>query len=88
MGQTLLSSNNNWLAVEQNLQRARGKWGQLTNILGRERADKRMAGKFYVAVAQAVILFRSETWVIPRLDSIKGVHHQEVQRMAGMIPKR
>ena len=49
---------------KQNLRRARGKWGQLTNILGREGADRRTLGRFYVAVVQTVLLFGSETWVL------------------------
>ena len=47
---TLLSSNNNWTAVEQNLKRAQEKWVQLEKILGREGSDRITAGRFYVAV--------------------------------------
>ena len=59
MGRTLSSSENDWLAAEQNLRWEQGKWGQLAKILGREGADRIMAGRFYVAVVQAVILFGS-----------------------------
>ena len=33
--QTLSFSDNNWTAIEQNLQRAEGKWGWLEMILGK-----------------------------------------------------
>ena len=48
-----------------------------------------MAGRFYVTMLQAVLLFGSETWVLtPRMDkSPKGFRHQVVQWMAGMGTK-
>ena len=43
--QTLSSTNDNWLAVEQNLRRARGKWGQLEiSWEGRERLREQRGG--------------------------------------------
>ena len=90
LGRALLSTDNNWPAVEWNLWRARGKWGWLTKILGREGSYKRTAGRLYVAVVQAVLLFGSETWVLtPRLEkALEGFHHRASRRMAGMVPKR
>ena len=67
--QTLSSSGDDLLVLEQNLHRAQGKWGQTPEILVRKRADKIIAGRFCVAVVKAVILFGSETWVLtPYLD--------------------
>ena len=57
---TLSSSDDNFPAVERILQRARGKWGCLAKILGREGEDRRTTGRFYVAVVQAVLMFGSE----------------------------
>ena len=70
-------------------QRGRVKWGRLVKILGREGADKRTVGSFYVAVMKVVILFGSETWVpTPWLEkSLEGFRHRAAQRMAGMGPK-
>ena len=75
--------------MERNLQRERVKWGRLAKILVREVADKRMAGRFYVEVVQAVLLFGSYTRVLtPRLEkSLEGFHHRPARRMAGMGPK-
>ena len=49
----------------------------MTKILVMEGADKRTAGRFYVAVVQAVLLFGSETWVLtPQLEkALAGFHH-------------
>ena len=62
-------TNNYWMAVERNLQRAWGTWGRLLKIFRKEKADKITAGVVYVAVVQAVLRFGSKTWVpTPRLD--------------------
>ena len=49
-----------------------------------------MVGSFYVVVAQPMLLFDSNTWVItPRLEkSLKVFHHRVTRQMAGMGPKR
>ena len=75
--------------MRQNLQRARGKWGKLAKILGREGADRKKVGRFYVTVVKSVLLFGSETWVLTSWleKSIEGFHHRAVQQMAGMGPK-
>ena len=89
LGQTCLSSNKYWPAVEQNLRQAREKWGRLVKILVREGSDKRTSGKFYVAVLQAVNLFGSDIWVItPWMEkSLKSSHHWVVRKIAIMGPK-
>ena len=86
LGRTLSSSDNDFLVLEQNLQKAQGKWGRLAKILGSEGAERRMTGFFLVAVVQAVLIFKSETWVLnPRFEkSLESFHHHAVRRMAGM----
>ena len=64
LGKMFSSSDEDWPEVEQNIQMLRGKWGLLVKILGREGADRRMTGRFYVAVVQAVLLFGSDMWVM------------------------
>ena len=75
--------------VEQNLWRARGKWGNLTKILGREGADKRKTGRLYVSVVQVVLLFGYEAWVLTPWSekALAGFHHWAARRMVGMGPK-
>ena len=59
----------------------------MVKILGREGAEKRTAGKLYVVVVQAVLLFGAETWVVtPRLEkALEGFHHRAVRSMSGMV---
>ena len=80
LGRTLSSSDIDLPVVEQNLQNAQGKWGRLAKIWGREGADRRMTGRFYVVVVQAVLIFGSETWVLtPRFEKyLEGFHHGSV----------
>ena len=89
LGRTLSSTDEDWPTVEWNLRRAQGKWVRLTKILGREGEDKITAGRFYVAVVQAVILFGSETWVLNTCFEkvLTEFHHQAARRMVGMGPK-
>ena len=86
---TLLSSENDWPEVQRKLRREKGKWGRLEKILGWKEADRRTAGRFYVAVVQAVLLFGSKTWVLtPRLEkAIEVFHQRETHQMAGMEPQ-
>ena len=90
LGQKKWSSEDDLPAVKQNLQRARGKWRQMVKILGRQGADRRTVGIFYVAVVQLVLLFGSETWIlIPRLQKyLEGFNHRVARQMTGMGPKR
>ena len=64
--------------------------GKTGKDFGKGGADRRVTGRFYVVVVQAVIIFGSDTWELtPRLDkSLDGFHHCTVWRMVFMVPKR
>ena len=85
----LLSSIYDWPAVEWNLRRAQRKWGRLAKILGREGEDRRTAGRFYVVVVQAVLLFESKTWVLTTRSEISlgRFQHRLARQMSDMVPK-
>ena len=59
-------------------------------ILGRDGADTWTLGCFYVTVVQAILLFRSQTWVltlhIKRI--LGGFHHRVARRISGKMPHR
>ena len=59
-------------------------------ILIREGADPKVLGHFYKAVAQAVLMFGSETWVIAlRMErSLVSFHHRVTQRITWRQPRR
>ena len=60
----------------------------MVNILGGEGTYRRTAGRFYLAVIKAVILFGSETWVVtPWLEkALAGFHYQTVRQITGIGP--
>ena len=68
LGRVLTAGDDDWLAAVGNLGKARKSWGQLSRILSREGEDLKVSGHFYKAVAQAVLMFQAETWVLtPRM---------------------
>ena len=67
LGRVLTVGDDDCLAVVGNLEKARKSWGRLSQILRREGADTKVSVNFYKVVAQVVLLFRSEKWILTRL---------------------
>ena len=59
-------------------------------VLIREGADARTSGRIYVVVVQAVVIYRSETWVMtPCIGRVLGRFHRRVaRRLTGRQPRR
>ena len=89
-GRLLSYNDDDWPAVSSNLRKARAKWARLSKVLSSEGVSGRLAGRFYVAVVQSVLLFGSETWVItPRiLQALQGFHHRIARRLSGLVATR
>ena len=90
LGRVLTTGDDDWLAVVGNLGKARKSWGRLSRILIREGVDPKLLGHFYKAVAQAVLLFGAETWVLilsmeRALDSFQN---RVARRLTGRQPRR
>jgi hypothetical protein len=66
------------------LQKARGTWARVGQVLRAENGPPRVAVKFYIAVVQAVLLYGSEPWVLSMaaLMSLEGFHICAAYRMA------
>ena len=60
----LTAVDDDWIAVVGNLGKAQKSWGRLSRILILEGADLKVSVTFYKAVAQVVLLFGAETWVL------------------------
>ena len=86
----LTSGDDEFLAVVNNLGKARKSWGRLSWILIREGADPKVSGHFYEAVSQAVFLFGAETCVLtPRMErAVDSFQHRVVRRLTGRNPRR
>ena len=48
----LTASDDDWLTVAGNIQKARVSWGRLARVLGREGAEPKGSQSFYTAVTQ------------------------------------
>ena len=90
LGRVLTAGGDDWIAVVGNLGKAQKSWGRLSQILIREGADPKVSGKFYKAVAQAVLLFGAETWVLtPRMErDLDCFQHRVPRRITGRQPRR
>ena len=90
LGRAMTLGYDDWTAVAGNLLKAQKSWGRMSRILCREGADARVSGKVFKAVAQAVLLFGSETWVLtPRIErALESFHHGAALRITGRQPRR
>ena len=79
-----------WLEVVGNPGNSINGWGRLSQILIREGADPKVSGHFYKAVAQAVLMFREETWVLtPRIErALDRFQHRVARRLTRREPSR
>jgi hypothetical protein len=84
LGRPIAADGNDWPAVVTNINKARGRWARVSRVLTREGTDPKVAGYFYKAVCQSVLLYGCETWVISKaiLGSLEGFHHQIARRLS------
>ena len=64
LGKTIDQTDDDWPSVRQHIMRAKLVWGRLGTLMIREGEEPRVLEMFDRAVAQAVLLFGSETWVL------------------------
>ena len=85
MGRVLTSGNDDWMEVVGKLGKARSSWGRLYWVLGQEGAYLKVSGTFFTAVAQAVLLFGAETWVLtPRMEkALESFQSRFTRRITG-----
>jgi hypothetical protein len=64
LGRILDSEDNDWVAIQHALQRAKIMWGRLGQLLSKEKVEPQSMASVYIAVVQSVLLYRSESWVL------------------------
>ena len=64
LGRVLLTADDDWTVVIQNLTKAWVVWRRITRILSRDGARPQMSGFLFKAVVQSVLLFGAEMWVV------------------------
>ena len=61
LGRLLAQEDDDIQAVRQQIHKDRGTWARVGQVLQGENAEPCVAAKFYKAVVQSVLLYRSET---------------------------
>ena len=61
---TIAYSNRDWASVYLNLQTYQRRWGMVARVIERMGATVRSRGAMHKAVAQSVILYDIENWVM------------------------
>jgi len=86
LGRQVTEQDSDLPALRRNLQRARQKWAQLSNLMVRDGATHRVSGHFHKAVVKAALLCGSEMWAWTKsmLLCLRGFHHKVARRMTGL----
>ena len=90
LGRVIAYDDSDVPAARRQLQRARAVWGRLRNGIAKEGVPAPVAGMFYQAVVAAVLLYGSESWVLPQaqLARLEGFHVECARRLTGMRPRK
>jgi hypothetical protein len=77
-------------AMWSNLRKARGCWAQVSRVLRSKNVTPKTCRMFYKATAQAVLLYRSETWSLSpsSMKCLEGFHIRAAWQMSGKRPER
>jgi hypothetical protein len=84
LGCLLAQDDDNTQAIRQQLQKARGVWARVGQVLRGENTAPRNAAKFCKAVVQAVLLYGSKTWNLTKsaLARLERFHIHAAYKMA------
>ena len=64
LGRKIINNNSDWAAVYQNMSKTRRRWGMIVRVLTNTGETVQAQGIIYKALAQSVILYVSEGWVV------------------------
>jgi hypothetical protein len=84
LGRPIVADSSDWLAVTYNIKKACSCWAQVSRVLTKQQINPRMAGFFYKAVVQSVLLYGSETWSLSQqsVSALEGFHNQVARKIA------
>ena len=84
LGKLTSFDDNDIQAIRSNLKKARKTWARLSHVCRSENIPPKIAGLFYMAVIQSVLLFGSEAWCLNKtiLKELEGFHITAAYRMA------
>jgi hypothetical protein len=76
LGRIVTCNDDDRPAMRKNLQKAQGVWSRLARLLSRTGANTRVMARIYRAVVQSILLYGSESWVLPedQYDILERFH--------------
>ena len=85
LGRPRDQTDGDWPAIRQNIMHTRTIWGRLGNLSRHKGADQRVTEMFYRVVAQTVLIFGLETWVILAVmeRTAEGIHTEFLRHITG-----
>ena len=85
LGRTLYKTDDYWTVERQNIMRARSVWWRLVTLLRQEKKNPRVLGMFYRELAQAILLYDLETWVLLEKTEkkVEGSHTAFLRHIMG-----
>ena len=90
LGRIVSYDDNDTPSVRKNIKRSRRTGGQLRRLLEKEEVPPRVTGMFYQAAVASVLLYGSETWVLPpsAYKALEGFHVEAVRHITSMQPRK
>jgi hypothetical protein len=90
LGRTLSSGNDDSLAVQHNIVKAKKNWAEIQRILSCKAVKMKTFVHFYKAIVFNVLLYRSETWVITAATakSLGAFHNSCIHTISGQPIQR
>ena len=85
LGRSLDQTDDDWMAVRQNIMRASLVWGRMGTLLRQEGAYPKVLAMFYRAVAQAILLYCLDTLVLLEAmeKKVEGSHTAFLRHIMG-----
>ena len=85
LGRILTENDDDTLCIEEQIKKARQRWGGIANILKREGANAKTMAKFYLTIVQALLLYGADSWTISKknLQKLNSFHKRAVRHMTG-----
>ena len=90
LGRRLDQNDDDSNCILANIKKARGLWGNISNILKREGANAVTMSKFYRAIVQSVLLYGADSWIVKQSDlkKLRSFHHRAMRYMTGIHIKQ
>jgi exonuclease III len=81
LGRTLTATNDDTLAVQRNIAKAKAKWAEMRRILGSKPIRPATFVRFYKAVVLNVLLYGAETWKVREqtAETLEAFHNRCVR---------